>query len=547
MPEVSKENMDGESHTEVDEKKVPWWTSCRFCLAIIGFFGFVHNYAQRVGMSVAIVCMVNQTAVKQLEDFNATATGTVYTNGHTNGHGNISDIIMDPVSEKEVMDGPFVWSKDIQGHILGSFFYGYLVSQIPAGMLAERYGGKWVFFGFSALSTLMTLLTPVAAQMHWIMLIVVRVIAGIGSGAVYPAMHAMWSRWAPPTERSKLTNITYAGSWMGCVIGLPLSGVLCRMGFAGGWGSIFYVIGLSSSAWLVLWAFLVSDTPSTHRRISAVERDYINYSLKGQISNDSKRKERVPWIAIFTSPPVYAVLIAAITCDWGLYTFLTNIPTYLNEVLKFDIQSNGLYSALPFLSLWAIMNIAPVIADRLITSKVLSILNTRKVMQTVGSFGAGGFLIGLAFMDENTSGLAMALLTAGVAISGTVYCGYMVNLMDFAPKYAGTLMGVANGLASCTGFLAPFSVAKLTPNGTSGEWQRVFFLASALYFFGALFFIVFGRGEVQSWARDSESDIYMDDVAVEVEMQPLSEEEKKQAEAEDRPTPAPRKALIAEA
>ena len=36
-------------------------------------------------------------------------------------------------------NGPFEWSKEIQGHILGAFFYGYLVSQIPAGMLSERY------------------------------------------------------------------------------------------------------------------------------------------------------------------------------------------------------------------------------------------------------------------------------------------------------------------------------------------------------------------------------------------------------------------------
>ncbi len=47
-------------------EKVPWWTSWRLCLAIIGFLGFVHIYAQRVGMSVAIVCMVNQTAVRML-------------------------------------------------------------------------------------------------------------------------------------------------------------------------------------------------------------------------------------------------------------------------------------------------------------------------------------------------------------------------------------------------------------------------------------------------------------------------------------------------
>ena len=43
---------------------VPWWTSFRLALAIVGFFGFVNLYALRVNMSVAMVCMVNQTAIK---------------------------------------------------------------------------------------------------------------------------------------------------------------------------------------------------------------------------------------------------------------------------------------------------------------------------------------------------------------------------------------------------------------------------------------------------------------------------------------------------
>lgn len=47
----------------------------------------------------------------------------------------------------------------------------------------------------------------------------------------------------------------------------------------------------------------------------------------------------VPWLRIFTSMPVWAIVVANITSDWGAYTLLTNIPTYINEVLKFDITS----------------------------------------------------------------------------------------------------------------------------------------------------------------------------------------------------------------
>jgi hypothetical protein len=56
--------------------------SARFALAIIVFFVCVNLYAQRVGMSVAIVCMVNHTAVAQLRhaetaDTNLTMTSPI--------------------------------------------------------------------------------------------------------------------------------------------------------------------------------------------------------------------------------------------------------------------------------------------------------------------------------------------------------------------------------------------------------------------------------------------------------------------------------------
>jgi len=47
----------------------------------------------------------------------------------------------------------------------------------------------------------------------------------------------------------------------------------------------------------------------------------------------------MPWRQIFTSGPVWAIIVANFCVDWGLYTYLTNIPTFFYEVLFFDIQS----------------------------------------------------------------------------------------------------------------------------------------------------------------------------------------------------------------
>ena len=68
----------------------------------------------------------------------------------------------------------------MQGLILGSFFYGYICTQIPGGWLAEKFGGKWLF-GLGVLGTaVLTLLTPVAAKLSVGTLLAVRVVEGIG-------------------------------------------------------------------------------------------------------------------------------------------------------------------------------------------------------------------------------------------------------------------------------------------------------------------------------------------------------------------------------
>ena len=77
--------------------------------------------------------------------------------------------------------GEFGWSEVEQGVILGSFFWGYILTQIPGGMLTKKYGGKWPL-GFGLLiSAIFAILTPWAARTSRKFLIAARIIQGMGS------------------------------------------------------------------------------------------------------------------------------------------------------------------------------------------------------------------------------------------------------------------------------------------------------------------------------------------------------------------------------
>lgn len=66
-----------------------------------------------------------------------------------------------------------------QGLILGAFFWGYLLSQVPGGRIAEIYGPRAVF-GFSILvNAVLCLLLPTATRMHWGALLAIRALQGL--------------------------------------------------------------------------------------------------------------------------------------------------------------------------------------------------------------------------------------------------------------------------------------------------------------------------------------------------------------------------------
>ncbi len=134
--------------------KGPWFGT-RHTLAFMGFLGFVNVYAMRVNLAVAIVTMVNNTAVAG-NSTNSTDDGTCpapLVPMNSTDHGD--------------QNGPFNWDEKAQGIVLGCFFYGYVLTQLPGGRLAEIIGGKWIFGCGILLTSIFTLLMPAAAKIDF--------------------------------------------------------------------------------------------------------------------------------------------------------------------------------------------------------------------------------------------------------------------------------------------------------------------------------------------------------------------------------------------
>ncbi|MFT7798099.1 vesicular glutamate transporter 1-like isoform X2 [Arapaima gigas] len=487
--------LSAEGRPELVEEKEPPIVDCtcfglprRYIIAILSGLGFCISFGIRCNLGVAIVSMVNNHTVlkgnKEVLVVN-TPQDQVLTCGSC-------DELLSPLPQ----GAQFTWDPETVGMIHGSFFWGYIVTQIPGGFICQKFAANRVFgFAIVATSTL-NMLIPSAARVHYGCVILVRICQGLVEGVSYPACHGIWAKWAPPLERSRLATTAFCGSYAGAVVAMPLAGVLVQYS---GWSSVFYVYGDFGIFWYLFWVLVSYESPAAHPTITPEERKYIEDAI-GETAGlvNPLQKFKTPWRHFFTSMPVYAIIVANFCRSWTFYLLLISQPAYFEEVFGFEISKVGLLSALPHLVMTIIVPIGGQLADYLRSHKIMSTTNVRKLMNC-GGFGMEATLL-LVVGFSHTKGIAISFLVLAVGFSGFAISGFNVNHLDIAPRYASILMGISNGVGTLSGMVCPLIVGAMTKHKTREEWQYVFLIAAIVHYGGVIFYGIFASGEKQPWA-----------------------------------------------
>jgi MFS transporter, ACS family, solute carrier family 17 (sodium-dependent inorganic phosphate cotransporter), other len=229
----------------------------------------------------------------------------------------------------EIFDQDFHWDSTVRGNVLSSFFYGYITTQFIGGVLGFKYGGNLIFGLAIGITAILTLFTPFAAKQSFYLLIAVRIIMGIFEGVTFPCMYDVYSNWSPKNERSRMVGFAISGNYFGTVLGLFLSGIFTSNY---GWESVFYIFGIIALIWCVIWLSIVKRNPREDNRITENERQYIliNTQRESTEENFLLNWTEIPWKSIFTSLPVWAIIVAHFCESWGFFTMFTELPSYMN-------------------------------------------------------------------------------------------------------------------------------------------------------------------------------------------------------------------------
>jgi len=348
------------------------------------------------------------------------------------------------------------------GRVFSAFLLGYALCQVPAGMLADRFGAKRVL-ALAALSwvvaTAALALVPSAAALP--LLLGFRLLLGIGEAPTFPAAAQAISRYIPPAARGRANGLVIAAIGLGSAIAPPLVGfVMVRFG----WRVALAVSGLPALAVAIAWMAVKEMPPEVGAVHPAVAADEANG--RGRLGTRS-----------------FVLLTASYTLQGYVgYIFVFWFYLYLVDVRGFSLLKGALLSSLPWLLSIVSIPLGGAVSDALV--KRLGPAWGRRVVPMAGLVGGSVFIaVGARTTNAVVAAVCLALATALVL---SVEGPFWATMTELAGPKSGAAGGVMNMGSNLGGLISP----ALTPVlAASIGWENALHVAAALSVAGGLLWL----------------------------------------------------------
>jgi ACS family glucarate transporter-like MFS transporter len=373
------------------------------------------------------------------------------------------------------------------GWIFSAFLIGYAGFQLPAGVLAARFGPRRVLtigVVWWAIATALTAVLPTGIPGALFMLIAIRCTLGVGESVIYPAANQFVANWIPQQERGFINGLIFAGVGVGS--GLTpqlLNWIIASHGWrAAFWFSAF--VGIIAGA--VWWVFS-RDTPEEHPGVSIAERTEIKEGLtfysSGAPIKPASPDGKISWRAIFTRIDLAALMVGYFAFGYIAWVFFSWFFPYLVQVRGLDLKSSAFYTQFPFICMTVFCLFGGWLSDRL--TKHFGLRVGRCYLASFSLFLTAPLLyLGSQVHDIR---LAVFLLAGG---AGALYLSQS-SFWSVSVDIAGRSSGVFSSMVNMSGQIGGAITASLTPwLAHRYGWPASFNVAATLAIIGALAWLV---------------------------------------------------------
>ncbi len=334
----------------------------------------------------------------------------------------------------------FHWDMGILGLAMSMFGVGYILTQIPAGLLADRFGGRKVLAAGSVGWSLCTVLTPFAGTP--LLMYLVRGLLGLSEGLNFPGSTSVLSKWVPLKARARIQGLNLSGVSAGPLIATPLT-IWIMTGF--GWKAMFYFYGILGFLWTAAWLFYSTENPSDHKGMG---REDLREIEVGQAAKAAESVGDAP----IRSKSVWGLAASYFCFTYTWWLFLNWLPTYLVQARGYTTIKMGLFASLPWLAALISTNAAGWLSDALVKKG----FSTGSARRTLIYTGAPAMAACLWFATRaGNAGVAVALITVTISLAGMNFPAFWSMPMDMNVQKAGFITGMMNTGSALASIVAP--------------------------------------------------------------------------------------------
>lgn len=371
----------------------------------------------------------------------------------------------------DAMSGELGLTKTQMGEVFSAFVLGYVLFEIPGGWLADRFGARSLLTRIVLWWSAFTALT--GAAWSFVSLWAIRFLFGCGEAGAFPGCASAISRWFPFAERGRAQATIMVGSRVGAAFAPAL--VIALMASVG-WREVYWWLGALGIVWAAVWAWWYRNSPEEHPAVDPAELQFIQ---SGRTDVPSHGRG-LPWKRLLTNRNVLALSLMYSGYTWGLYFYLTWLPTYLAEGRGVAWERVGLAAAAPFLVAASANFVGGWASDRLVPK--IGLRWARRGPAMAGLLFAAVFLAITALAEDNS--VALPALALSFGCSDLILAVCWASCLDIGGRHAGIVSGTMNSLGQVGAVAAPTVIGLIVDR--TGSWQTPLLISAGYYVFSAL-------------------------------------------------------------
>ncbi|WP_347558708.1 MFS transporter [Robbsia sp. KACC 23696] len=371
------------------------------------------------------------------------------------------------------------------GYIFSAFAWSYVIAQIPAGWLLDRFGARRVYatsiFVWSLFTMMQSAIGITGSAVFAVgALFSLRFLMGAAEAPAFPANAKVVSSWFPTKERGTASAIFNSAQYFAAVVFTPLMAWITHMF---GWHHVYLVMGFAGIVLSFIW-LRTMKAPSQHPMANKAEVDFIREgggivdATSSSAAVGGKRRDQSWFYAkqLLKSRMLLGVYLAQFSISVLTYFFLTWFPIYLVQARHMTILKAGLIASLPAICGFVGGVLGGFISDWLI-KRGNSLTVSRKVPIVVGMLLSSSII---ACNYVSATWLVVLFMSLAFFGKGVGALGWAV-VADTSPKEAIGLSGsLFNMFGNISGIVTPIVIGYLVSTHGSFNGALVFVGINAL-------------------------------------------------------------------